>query len=101
MLWPLKDGGQLVMDQNNSIVNATSIPLERNDYRNGRALFEVGGDRRKELDCGRAKITISCYDIHGKIWSRSLDDLYQAPELLTYQHERVISASLEPRLLES
>jgi hypothetical protein len=94
MHWPLKDGGYLVLDQNNSIVNATAPALERNDYRNGRGLFEVGGDRRKELDSGRAKITIICYDIHGTEWSSAVD-LYQAPELLTYQHERVIPATLQ------
>lgn len=100
MEWPLRDGGHLVMDQNNSIVNATSHPLERNDYRTGRALFVLSGDRRREMDCGQAKITISCYDIHGKQWSSLSDGFYPAPELLTYHHERVIIApSPAPKLL--
>jgi len=89
-LWPLRDGGHLIMNRSNSIVSLTSTPLERNDYRSGRALFEIGGDRRKEFDSGAAQVTISCRDILGNIWSHKLDKLYVAPELLTFEHEGVI-----------
>jgi|GraSoi2013_100cm_1033763.scaffolds.fasta_scaffold83800_2 hypothetical protein len=100
LLWPLSQGGHLVLDQINSIVTVASIPLERNDNRTGRAIFEIGGDRRKELDSGIVKITISCHDVHGKVWSNWVSDLRPAPELLSYQHERVIIDSLSPKLLD-
>jgi hypothetical protein len=94
-LWPLRDGGHLVMNRSNSIVSVTSTPLERNDYRNGRALFEIGGDRRKEFDSGIARVTVSCRDILGNLWSQRLDKLYIAPELLTFEHEGVIFDAIE------
>jgi len=45
-------------------------------------------------------ITVSCEDIHRKTWSHVLQNLYVAPELLTYGHEKVVLESKDIKRLE-